>query len=400
MTNLIGLVFYFSIVHASSFTAKRLNLDGTKGKSISPYKGTIQRVEIQDLYGLKEWIVYLSTQFQMCIALGVSIFKYVNFVKRDNLALALKQNQLTISKTGEYLMYALSGIIYIDYDFCKMFPLYTFDQLVALVDELIPELIGCGKLLKYSSSAFVKRKIDNQYISDKRSMHLFILATEVTEVAILKLKALFENAMKAKGYVKHIDGKDVKILDMTSFSKQKPIFTSNPILEEGLVKDYYEPVVYDGVFLDLSKVNFNRYGEISNIKSSNNYRVNDVDFGNSNYCTSLGISLSQVSLENLAYFRSLTIKRLDLFDAIKPYLNNEIVALLLNFIGFKVSYDYKFKIRNETTASASLMRNGFINDFGDCGFKGDIFNLLQTQYKLNFKESIFYIADCLGVKYA
>ena len=83
-------------------------------------------------------------------------------------------------------------------------------------------------------------------------------------------------------------------------------------------------------------------------------------------------------------------------------LNNKVVAALLRFIGYEVDYNFKFKIREESTASASVNYNGFIVDFGaaeDSTFtKGDIFKFLCDLYQLHFKQVINYIKCCLGVR--
>lgn len=46
------------------------------------------------------------------------------------------------------------------------------------------------------------------------------------------------------------------------------------------------------------------------------------------------------------------------------YLTRDNVAQILINLGYKLSADYKFKIRNERTPSASIDKNSRICDFG------------------------------------
>ena len=82
-------------------------------------------------------------------------------------------------------------------------------------------------------------------------------------------------------------------------------------------------------------------------------------------------------------------------EALKRRLNQPLVRDIIIASGFEVNKNFKFKIRNERTASASISSNGYINDFGG-DFSGDIFEFLMKFKNMNFKESLKYVADILN----
>lgn len=83
-------------------------------------------------------------------------------------------------------------------------------------------------------------------------------------------------------------------------------------------------------------------------------------------------------------------------EQLKPLLTREKVAEILSFIGYDISRDWKLKLRDEKTPSASISPTGYIKDFGD-GWGGDVMDVLQTHHALSFPDSLKYVADCLGV---
>ena len=87
-------------------------------------------------------------------------------------------------------------------------------------------------------------------------------------------------------------------------------------------------------------------------------------------------------------------------EQIKTKLNKEQVADLLTYIGYEVTRDFKFKLRQgERTASASIRADGFLKDFGGDGWSGDIVALLHEHHKQSLKDAMEYVASCLGIHY-
>ena len=84
---------------------------------------------------------------------------------------------------------------------------------------------------------------------------------------------------------------------------------------------------------------------------------------------------------------------------VKLQLDRETTATLLSFIGYEIRRDFKFRLReDEKTPSCSISHKGLIKDFGS-DFTGDVLDVLQQYHGLSFKDSLFYVADALGVKH-
>lgn len=81
----------------------------------------------------------------------------------------------------------------------------------------------------------------------------------------------------------------------------------------------------------------------------------------------------------------------------RGYLTRENVAQILIRLGYRVSADYKFKIRDERTASASVDKNGRICDFGG-SFGGSIFDFLKEICGLSAKSALEYLNDFFNIR--
>ena len=95
-----------------------------------------------------------------------------------------------------------------------------------------------------------------------------------------------------------------------------------------------------------------------------------------------------VQMENLKQLRA----------KLKAHLDRDNVEQILSFIGYEVTRDHKFKIRDEEkTPSASIRHDGYIKDFGGDGFGGDIVAFLHEIHGQTLSDAVHYVADCLGV---
>ncbi len=81
----------------------------------------------------------------------------------------------------------------------------------------------------------------------------------------------------------------------------------------------------------------------------------------------------------------------------RGYLTRDNVAQILINLGYKLSADYKFKIRDERTPSASVDKNGRICDFGG-SFSGSIFDFLKDIHGLTPKSANELLNELCGTK--
>ncbi len=82
---------------------------------------------------------------------------------------------------------------------------------------------------------------------------------------------------------------------------------------------------------------------------------------------------------------------------IKASMDKEKTKAILEHLGYEVNRDYKFRLRDEKTPSASIRRDGYIKDFGS-GWGGDIVALLHEHRGVELKEATKWVAACLGIK--
>lgn len=80
----------------------------------------------------------------------------------------------------------------------------------------------------------------------------------------------------------------------------------------------------------------------------------------------------------------------------RGYLTRDNVAQILMNLGYKLSADYKFKIRSERTPSASIDKNGRICDFGG-SFAGSIYDFLKDIHGLSAKSALEYLNDFFNI---
>jgi len=77
-------------------------------------------------------------------------------------------------------------------------------------------------------------------------------------------------------------------------------------------------------------------------------------------------------------------------------LIREDVARVLISKGYKVTSNWKLKLRDEQTPSAILNQDGRVHDYGD-GFHGDIYDILSTYHQMPFMEAKIEVSRVLGI---
>ncbi|WP_084276432.1 hypothetical protein [Nitratiruptor tergarcus] len=82
---------------------------------------------------------------------------------------------------------------------------------------------------------------------------------------------------------------------------------------------------------------------------------------------------------------------------IKQSLDREKVTAMLKALGYEVDRNYKFKLREERTPSASIAKDGYIKDFGS-GWGGDILALIHEHRGEPLPEATKWVAQCLGIR--
>ncbi len=82
-------------------------------------------------------------------------------------------------------------------------------------------------------------------------------------------------------------------------------------------------------------------------------------------------------------------------DEIKERLDRETVAEIVSFLGYKIDRSYRFV----DDKSMCITPDGKVKNFGNSGFTyGDLHDWLYFTKGITLKESIFYVADLMGIE--
>jgi len=82
---------------------------------------------------------------------------------------------------------------------------------------------------------------------------------------------------------------------------------------------------------------------------------------------------------------------------IKASMDRERAKAILEHLGYEVDRDYKFRLRDERTPSASIRRDGYIKDFGS-GWGGDLVALVHEHHGVSLPEATRWVGRCLGLE--
>lgn len=407
-------IFFITVFTSKSTLVKEYKADGTKSIPSQLYEGQYLIYKLDNIFELQNLLLWLNQQ--QCICIGGSITGYNGWiVTNENLASA----PYAVSRSKKYFKffgdlpyiqsdYPSSGsILVFDIDYDEQAPKHfkheSFEAIRETLIKIIPELEKVSILLKWSSSSKII-KADGSYLNNKTNFHIFVLAINVTEANIEVFKEYLKRVQWAKdyGYLKvSSDGKTLArtILDMSIYSPERILITSEPLLPQGWSKER-DNLIIDGEVLDLNKINYTHLPD-------SKFTIWDLE-------AKMGLNTKMISskrinpplyMENILISESLEKK----LEKIKYFLNNntkftakelllmidrDVVKYILNKLGFEINNNYKFKIREEKTASTSIATNGFIYDFGGV-FKGNIINFLEKIYDLNFVNALNYLKKIL-----
>lgn len=85
----------------------------------------------------------------------------------------------------------------------------------------------------------------------------------------------------------------------------------------------------------------------------------------------------------------------NLKEEIKERLDRETVAEIVSFLGYKIDRSYRFV----DDKSMCITPDGKVKNFGNSGFTyGDLHDWLYFTKGITLKESIFYVADLMGIE--
>jgi hypothetical protein len=385
-----------------------------------------QRYRVSSLHHFDEYLKQMTPHDT--ITLGVTVLE--NGISKT--AAAIRRGESGIYRGTEHIKYlntmfpACSGNEYslyffdIDYDSSmpSHFKMDTPDEVRSSLMKLIPALEYAAMLIKPSSSANIYNSETGVNRSEFPSWHIYITVANSTDETNKNLTEYIKRrAWRSDvnlGYAK-VNGTGVVeryYTDLAVASAERIIIEAAPFLEVPLMKKYVPSTIYEGGILDLSKINYEDEPDYRDIYAKQKQLLlpNTVLQGNgktkisstnintpsvkSGKAISISLSVEQGVMDIYNYLRN--TKKAEAKEVMRR-CNDQIVSVLLTFFGYEIDANFKFKIRDEKTASASIRFDGLIKDFGGT-FSGNIINFIMEFYQLSFLTSWHYLQACFGKK--
>ncbi len=316
------------------------------------------------------------------------------------------------------------SLMLMDIDWSKSMPshflLKTAQDVWNTLVMLFPLLAYVSILIRPSSSSGIYNTVTGAVRSMFDSWHVYIVIYNSTAetnknfVEFLKRRAWLPDVNL--GYVT-LNGAGVcerYFNDLAVHSAERLIVEPTPILEAPLAKKNIQSVVFEGGALDLASIDYNLepdYREIyaqekakliatipttdKTVTASRIQAVASVQPTEASHPNEIQISASTKD-EIKAIYNLFQENKMPSTADLKKFLTADLVRTILIFLGFTVDHNFKFKLRNEKTASASISYSGFIKDFGG-DFSGNIIDFFIQIYNMEFKESWAYIKNLFGM---
>lgn len=407
---------FISVITSASILVKEFGADGSKKAAANMYSGTLNTYGISNLGDLQCSLTVLTDHQCLCLG-GVQGTHHVAITTEANQHMfpnAITRSKKHIRWFGDMFRDSYS-ILFFDFDDDEELPKVlragSFDEIRALLLKTIPALAYVQMLIRWSSSPNII-KTDGTLLNDKKSMHVFIVAKNVTENTIKELKEYIYHSLWMNGlaYCKIDRGDKIiqrSFIDMAVLSPERIIITASPVLPEGWNKaKTNEFALYEGGALDLSDIDYSHLPEwrpaFWDAKYALESTIERVSKPKKALVLPISVSAPFVASASLNDKLKVIKEKLNqkggetlTYKQFIGMIDGEVTRFLLQGIGYSVDQNYKFKIREERTASASIRSDGLINDFGG-DFGGNIINFLINICGLSYKTSNKYVRIALG----
>lgn len=417
-------ILFAQFTSLSRPVVKTYKKDFTKSIGAAMFHSNYQVLQVQSLHDFDIYLNQMSAYETITLGIpknmsGVSkTAKEYNKVENPDFIYRGKEHVKYLNDVYGYIddTYSLY-FIDIDYDKSqpKHFKMCTAQEVQESLYKLIPELQEVQLLIRPSSSAGVFNSVTGEKRSDKPSWHIYFVVSHATVINIdnlteyIKRRSHREDVNLAYTRQSKSNSNLVRFYcDLAVADASRIIVEASPILEAPLQKEYTPSVITDGGVLDLSKIDFTSEPIYKAVRTKINLNKNNHSTSNPHptHYTNNKSLLSRKSgvlicssedkeriLNIYKYFQT-TDK--PIAKEFTKYLNDGVVSLLLQHLGYEVDSNYKFKMREEKTHSASIRFDGFLKDFGS-NFSGNVITFMMEVYTLKFIEVWNYLQNCFGM---
>ncbi|MDR3666422.1 MAG: DUF5906 domain-containing protein [Ignavibacteriaceae bacterium] len=254
-----------SVTDNDGAIAKKISWDGTKlikSAQVSVKNGWMEAIEFETWEEYKDYLNRMSSN--ECLVLG-------HFLHGVNARLVGSKEAQDVLRNAfnrsleNFDWHEHFQLLCLDYDGAKDIEL-TPEQVIAIIDSVMPGFAAVKKVVKYSSSAHIYDEGGN-LLSSSNGFHIYFMVNHpelIAEFFASKSAWLHKKLWLAgHGYIKNSRPKDRSttavtqmvrtIYDYAVFSPERIIFETAPVLGDGLHKDHLDAYIIEGPaeFLDL-----------------------------------------------------------------------------------------------------------------------------------------------------
>ena len=225
--------------------AKKISWDGTKlikSAQVSVKNGWMEAIEFETWEEFKDYLNRMSSN--ECLVLG-------HFLHGVNARLVGSKEAQDVLRNAfnrsleNFDWHELFQLLCLDYDGVKAGDL-TPDEVIAIIDNVMPRFAAVKKVVKYSSSAHIYDE-DGNLLSSSNGFHIYFMVNHpelIAEFFASKSAWLHKKLWLAgHGYIKNSRPKDRSttavtqmvrtIYDYAVFSPERIIFETAPVLGDG-----------------------------------------------------------------------------------------------------------------------------------------------------------------------
>ena len=415
-------IFFTEIVSLYKPVVKTYKSDGSKEISANISVADYQVKYIENMKGLDNYIQTVSSYTTMTLGVPLKNEGLIKTAKDyrngDDCIYRGKEhfkyyNDIHPQKQHEYSIY------YLDVDYDDFAPLHfqmdTAEEVRNTLIKLIPVLEFVSMCIFPSSSANIINSITGENRSQGNSWRvLFFVANSTTKSNDNFREYICRRAWRDDvnlGYIKSTKGNAVVMrlyVDLAVTSPERIIAIAKVITEYPYEKIEKDATIYKGGILDLNSIDINveedyrpKFEQKKSLVTNKNPSISKKY--NSKVSTNIRpttdnemIIISEEDKQRvITIYSYLQSTKMHDVSILKYQLNDSLVSAFLIFLGFEVDSNFKFKIRDENTASVSINYNGFIKDFGGT-FSGNLISFIMEVYNLEFIDSWKYIRNCFG----
>lgn len=414
---------------------KAYQIDGSKISNAKILEGRYKVYHLFDLFDLKRFLKEFSAYDALVLTIPLHMEGEVSTVKRikegqvgRNLIARSSKDLKYINDRYDFKNYSNNySLLGFDYDVANYFEekdlLKSPYEIRKMLIKLMPFLASVGMLILPSSSANICCSVSWQSLNPVNGYHIYIVVANSTQSNVKNMVEYFKRASWKNDCAFVIENKvgvtDKYLFDMSVYESSRLWFEAPAELSFAQVREPEEPSYYDGDILNLDSIDCNELEDYKpqlekekdllkkaqKIKTSsqqNNTNINlpttilPIQIIDTN--TKIPVTTSTIN-KIVEIQKYLSCKRRHDVKEFHKLVDKDVMKALIQFLGYEVDYNFKFKIRDENTPSCSIRDDGFIKDFGCSDIAGHIVNFLMKVYNLKFLESFNYLKNCFGIRY-